>query len=109
MSTGFSGNTGTSKPDVWRRMLWIVTTHFWFKGLGTTGFMFVFFAAYVFLLKHPAYPVTIIPPTTLDKLIGAEPLALPFYLSLWVYVSLPPMLMTTRQDLVKYGAWIGGL
>jgi membrane-associated phospholipid phosphatase len=53
--------------------------------------------------------VSIIPTTELDRLIGIEPITLPFYLSLWVYVSLPPMLMTSRQSIVEYGIWIGGL
>jgi membrane-associated phospholipid phosphatase len=87
----------------------VVTAHFWFKSLGTMGFTFVFFAAYLFLLKHPAFPVTLIPATALDRLIGVQPLALPLYLSLWVYLSLPPLLMTTRLAVTEYGTWIGAL
>lgn len=92
-----------------RRILSLITAHFWFKTFGTTAFTFLFFFAYVFLLKHPAYPVTFIPSTALDRLVGVEPFALPFYLSLWLYVSLPPMLMESRQALVEYGAWIASL
>lgn len=109
MDTSFSGMAGSRTADIWRHLRQIITAHFWFKCLGTMGFTFVFFSAYVFLLKHPAYHVTVIPATALDRLIGAEPFALPFYLSLWLYVSLPPMLMTTRQAIVEYGAWIGSL
>ena len=109
MSTSFSNLPAAKGTDAWCRVLSIVTAHFWFKCFGTTGFTVVFILAYVFLLKHPAYPVTIIPATALDRLIGVEPLALPLYLSLWLYVSLPPMLMTTRQAIVEYGMWIGGL
>lgn len=109
MSMRFSGLPDSSRADVRRRVLSIVTTRFWFKCFGTMGFTFVFFSAYIFLLKNPAHPVTVIPSTALDRLIGIEPLALPVYLSLWVYVSLPPMLMTTRHEIIEYGMWIGGL
>lgn len=98
--------TGTKTPH---RIVSRITAHFWFKAFGTTIFTLVFFSAYVFLLKHPAYSVTYIPPTALDRLIGVEPFTLPFYLSLWLYVSLPPMLMTTRREVVEYGAWAAGL
>lgn len=73
------------------------------------GFILVFFSAYFYLLKNPATAVTIMPVTALDQLVGFAPLALPIYLSLWIYVSLPPMLMLTRRDIIDYGIWIGGL
>ncbi len=87
----------------------VIFAHFWLKCFGTMGFTSLFFVAYLYLLKHPAYPVTIIPETALDRIIGVEPFMLPFYLSLWLYVSLPPILMTTRQAIFEYGKWIGGL
>ncbi len=90
-------------------MLATATTHFWFKWFGTTGFILTFFMAYFYLLKNPAFPVTIMPVTVVDRLVGFEPWALPFYLSLWVYVSLPPMLMLTRREIIEYGVWIGSM
>lgn len=39
----------------------------------------------------------------LDRLIDFQPLALPMYLSLWLYVSLPPALLATRRELYGYG------
>jgi len=78
------------------------------KSIGTTLFISLFFAAYFYLLKDPAYPTTVMPFTLLDRLIGFEPLALPLYFSLWVYVSLPPALLATRRELFGYGkvmAW----
>jgi membrane-associated phospholipid phosphatase len=82
---------------------------FWFKCIGTTGFISLFFGAYFYLLKHPASPATTMPITIADRFIGFEPLALPIYFSLWVYVSLPLMLMRTRRAIIEYGVWIGGL
>jgi hypothetical protein len=108
MSTRYS-NQASAPQDARRYFQSVVTVHFWFKCFGTMGFTFVFFAAYVFLLNHPAFPVTLIPITSLDRMIGIEPLALPLYLSLWLYVSLPPMLMMTRRALTEYGLWIGAL
>ncbi|MFC5519476.1 phosphatase PAP2 family protein [Polaromonas jejuensis] len=73
------------------------------KSIGTTLFISLFFGAYFYLLKHPAYPTTVMPTTWLDRLIGFQPLALPVYLSLWVYVSLPPLFLASRRELYKYG------
>jgi membrane-associated phospholipid phosphatase len=71
------------------------------------GFTLLILLAYIYLLKDPSFKVTVMPITTADRLIGFAPWALPIYLSLWVYVSLPAMLMLKRLDLVEYGAWVG--
>lgn len=76
------------------------------KSIGTTLFISLFFSAYFYLLKHPAYPITVMPATFPDRLIGFQPMALPVYLSLWVYVSLPPAFLATRRELYEYGAAI---
>jgi len=78
------------------------------KGIGTTLFISVFFVAYFYLLKHPAYPATVMPFTVVDSLISFQPLAMPIYLSLWVYVSLPPALLATRRELYGYVVAIAG-
>lgn len=69
--------------------------------------MSVFFWAYLFLLKNPVFPVTIMPLTMMDRWIGFLPLALVPYLSLWIYCSLPVMLMPARTRLLNFGVWIG--
>ena len=79
----------------------------WLKALGIPLLIGVFFAAYFYLLRNPAYPITVMPLTALDRLIGFQPLALPLYLSIWVYVSLPPALLTTRRGLKVYAIDIG--
>lgn len=66
-------------------------------------FIGVFFGAYFYLLKYPVYATTVIPLTWLDQLISFQPAALPLYLSLWVYVSLPPVFFATRRELFSYG------
>lgn len=87
----------------------IVRSHFWLKCLGTIGFTAAFFVVYFYLLQHPAFPVRIIPSTFVDRVVAFEPLALPVYASLWVYVSLPLLLMLTRQEIIQYGFWMGAL
>lgn len=87
----------------WSRMAQVIARHFVLKGVGTALFISLFFTAYFYLLKNPAYPVSVMPRTLLDHLIGFAPLALPVYLSLWVYVSLPPLFFSDRRELLRYG------
>lgn len=87
----------------------IFLNDFWFKCLGTSAFMSLFFWAYLFLLKNPAFPVTTMPLTVMDQWIGFAPLALIPYLSLWLYCSLPVTLMPTRARLLNFGFWIGAM
>jgi membrane-associated phospholipid phosphatase len=85
-----------------------IPRHVYLKSLGTTIFIGLFFGAYFYLLKDPAYPTTVMPVTLLDRLIGFHPLAFPMYISLWVYVSLPPALLATRRELYGYGRAMAG-
>jgi membrane-associated phospholipid phosphatase len=86
-----------------------IRPNFWFKWLGTSAYMTVFFTAYIYLLKNPSGPVTVMPLTTIDDWIPFDPWALTIYVSLWVYVSLPPALMHTRAEIIDFGMRIGSL
>lgn len=77
------------------------------KAFGTTAFMTLFFIAYLHLLHDPVFAVTIMPLTPVDHWIGFEPGALFAYVTLWVYVSLPPALMPDRRTLIGYGLAVG--
>lgn len=90
----------------WRR---IFLFDFWFKFFGTSVFLTLFFWAYLYLLKNPAFAVTTIPLTAPDRWIPFAPLALVPYLSLWLYCSLPVMLMPRRARLVGFGFWVGAM
>ena len=92
----------------YRQVATVITQHAVLKGIGTLLFISLFFGAYFYLLKIPAYPTTVMPFTLLDRLIGFEPLAMPLYVSLWVYVSLPPALLATRRQLYAYGLAMAG-
>ena len=74
------------------------------KSIGIPLFIAMFFAAYFHVLKNPAYPLTVMPLTWLDPLIGFHPAALSLYVSLWVYVSLPPAFLASRLELYVFGA-----
>lgn len=93
------------RPAPWHRQAAaVMPRHFLLKSVGTMLFIAVFFLGYFYVLKVPAYPATIMPLTWLDRLISFQPMALPLYVSLWVYVSLPPTLLATRRELYAYGA-----
>lgn len=80
----------------------IIPQHLVLKSIGIPGFIAVFFAAYFYLLRYPAITVTVMPLTWLDRWIGFEPMAVPLYLSLWVYVSLPAAFLASRCELRAY-------
>lgn len=80
-----------------------VRRHFWFKSFGATAYTTLFFVAYIHLLKNPTGTVRTVPLTVVDDWIGLVPWLLPVYLSLWVYISLPAALMTTRLEVVQFG------
>ena len=86
-----------------------LSAHFWLKSIGTTVIMTVFFMAYFDLLRHPSGPVTTMPLTAVDRWIGFQPWALPLYLSLWVYVCAPAMIMESRRELVRFGIGISAV
>lgn len=83
--------------------------HWRLKALGTTAFMTLFFMAYLSVLRNPLFPVTVMPTMFLDDLVAFRPGALPIYFSLWVYVSLPPALLDTREKLFSFGRHAMGL
>ncbi len=72
--------------------------------LGTMLGMIAFFGLYFWLLRHPHYPVTVMPLTAVDRVLGFRPAAVPLYLSLWFYVSLAPALLRDDRELVSYAA-----
>lgn len=79
-----------------------VRTLWWLKGTATPLGIGLFFIAYFWVMRHPLEPFTVMPLTALDHAIAFRPEALPLYLSLWVYVSLPPALFAGARDLGTY-------
>jgi hypothetical protein len=79
-----------------------IAAQWWLKFFGITGFITIFFVGYFLLLRFPVFPVTTMPLVALDRAIGFHPSALVLYVSLWVYVSLPPTLLRERAVLMAY-------
>ncbi|WP_223871558.1 phosphatase PAP2 family protein [Candidatus Dactylopiibacterium carminicum] len=102
-------NEPRSGDQWWSRFMSVLCKQFWLKSLGTMGFTAAFFVAYIYLLKNPAYPVTEVPLTWLDRVVPFSPLALVPYLSLWAYVSLPPLFLVNASELISYGLRIGAV
>jgi len=102
--------SNNSRQAPWyRQVAGVMPRHMLVKSIGTTLFICLFFCAYFYLLKQPAYPAVVMPITFLDQLIGFQPMALPMYISLWLYVSLPPALLATRHELYGYGLAMAGI
>lgn len=106
--SNISIDSGSQTP--WgRRFLRRLTTYPVLKSLGIPAFMVLFFVGYFLVANHPVFPVTVIPTTALDRVIGFQPWSLVFYASLWIYVSLPPGLIVDRRELYVYGLAALGL
>ncbi len=94
----------------WQRQLADRLVLLWpLKAFGTMGFMVLFFWGYFTVLHNPLVPPTVMPAIWLDHWIGFTPSALPFYVSLWVYVSLAPALIGGLRALLDFGLWIGAM
>lgn len=99
----------TRLPSPWYRQIGgVLTRHILVKAIGTPLCIGLFFGAYFYVLKNPPYPTTVMPVTWLDQLVSFQPWSMSLYVSLWVYVSLPPALLATRRELLLYGLAIGG-
>lgn len=83
------------------RQFWVLKT------VGISAFIALFFAAYFFVLRHPSRPPLVLPTTWLDRHMVFVPAAIPFYASLWVYATFPPVLLERFRELLRYGFWLG--
>src|SRR5450759_1869793 len=91
-------NENSRQTPWYRQAAAVIPRHVYLKSIGTTLFISLFFGAYFYLLRDPAYPTTVMPITLPDRLIGFQPLALPVYLSPVSYTHLRAH--ETRHDLV---------
>lgn len=74
----------------------------WLKTLGITAYITGFMFLYFTLLRHPLFPVTVMPLTGLDRLIGFVPWSLGLYAMLWIYISLVPGLLWSWNEMREY-------
>lgn len=90
-------------PD-WRAQLRRRLVILWpIKSLGTMCWIAAFFSGYFWVLRHPIAAITVMPFTALDRWFAFRPEALVLYVSLWVYVSLPPALVKNFRELFSIG------
>jgi membrane-associated phospholipid phosphatase len=82
-----------------------IAAYWWVKFLVLAAIVTAFFIGYFVLLRFPLFTVTVMPLTFVDRLIPFQPWTLGLYYSLWPYLSLPPALLRTRQEVYAYG-WI---
>lgn len=97
----------SSVAPAWHRQFAARLALLWpLKAFGTMGFMALFFWGYFTVLHNPLVTPFVMPATRLDHWIGFSAAALPFYVSLWVYVSLAPALIGNLRALLAFGQWI---
>lgn len=102
-------NDDRQQAPWYRQVTVALSAHVYLKSIGTPVFIILFFGAYFYVLRNPAYPVTVMPVIFVDHLIPFQPLAFYIYITLWLYVSLPPALLVTRHELYGYGAAMAAL
>ena len=71
--------------------------------------MTLFFWAYFTVLEHPLRAPVVVPTMWLDDWVSLTPSAFAVYISLWVYVSLAPALISNLRALLHYGVWVSAL
>jgi membrane-associated phospholipid phosphatase len=102
--------TAREPGSAWKREVAVrVRAHFGLKVTGISAFMWLFFVGYFHVLRHPAFPVQQMPLTAIDELIPFQPAALWVYVSLWLYIGIPPGLALTLRSLIAYGLWAAAL
>jgi membrane-associated phospholipid phosphatase len=90
-------------------LLRLMRYRFWLKFLGVSGFMWLFFTGYFYVLRHPVRPVTDMPLTAVDEWVAFQPWAFWAYVSLWVYVGIPTGLARDLRSMLRHGAWAAAL
>lgn len=93
----------------WHLFVKRILTLWWLKALGNSLFMWLFFEAYFYLLRHPSREVTPLALLPWDGWVPYTPLAWLAYLSLWVYTALPAALQANFSGLIHFGFSVGAL
>ena len=95
------------KPLTWRRDAARRLVTLWpLKALGTSAFMALFFWAYFSVLRYPLGVAFVMPEMAVDRWVPFTAASYPVYVSLWVYVSLPPALLSNMRALLHYSLWV---
>jgi membrane-associated phospholipid phosphatase len=84
--------------EAWARFAF----RWWLKTAGITAYITGFMFLYFTLLRHPLFPVTLMPLTALDRAIDFAPWSLFLYATLWLYISLVPGLLWSWNEMREY-------
>lgn len=85
------------RSDWLQQLVFRFKSYGWVKAISTTAAITSFMVVYFALLRHPQFPVTAVPWTPVDRMIGFWPLAIIPYASLWLYISLLPASLLRRE------------
>ncbi|HEY4340622.1 MAG TPA: phosphatase PAP2 family protein [Steroidobacteraceae bacterium] len=77
--------------------------------ISTTLLTGLFFIAYFWVQRHPAYTPITMPQTAVDLSIPFQAPALLAYVSVWIYIGFGPGLQRTVREFTVYGLWLCGL
>lgn len=94
--------TAETRPGPYSRIHYRLRVAWPLKFAGTVGFMAAFFWGYFTLLRHPLFPVTLMPVTALDRALPFQSWTVIFYASLWFYVAFAPALLVNRAEMREY-------
>jgi membrane-associated phospholipid phosphatase len=87
----------------WRRRVGPKMTALWrLKLVGITLLMTAFFSVYFLVMRHPLFPVAVVPALGIDRAIGFHAWALVPYATLWVFIPLPALMLESRRELFSY-------
>jgi membrane-associated phospholipid phosphatase len=77
--------------------------HLWaLKFSGSVVMVFVFFYAYIWILRNPSVPAVPMPLTLVDEWVGFIPWTIWIYFSLWPYVIVLPSFYANFRQLLVY-------
>lgn len=102
--------TVADQPTQTRHLILQRLAAYWsFKLFVGGAISIAFFTGYFLLQRFPAFPVTQMPVTALDRLIGFHPYATLLYLSLWLYIPISPWLADNKRELRAYSGALGAM
>lgn len=83
--------------------------HWRYKVIAGSILAVSFNLAYFLVLYFPVFPVTEMPVTAIDEMIGFWSMSLSIYMTLWIYIAMSAWLLTDRQELGGYIKAMAGL
>ncbi|MGD1277103.1 MAG: phosphatase PAP2 family protein [Tepidisphaeraceae bacterium] len=99
-----------NQETAWYRQLGErLKAHWRFKLMATVVMTISFFSGYFLILYFPVFPVTEMPITAIDRLVGSWPNTLLVYITLWIYVPLGSWLLNDKREVVAYSKALCGL